>query len=404
MVLLEGEPGIGKTRLAEELLIWAGRQGIAAASTRCYASEGALAYAPLTAWLRAGALQNTLSSLDRPWLSEVARLLPEIAIQNPELPPPGPLTESWQRQRMFEALAQAFRASRQLVLLLDDAQWCDQETLEWLPYLLMQRRPGSSEGQRSSRVLVVGTLRSGERREGAWLPSLLEDLRRSRQLTGIQLGPLDEEDTASLAESVAGQGLDPAVAADLYRETEGNPFFLIETVRAWLEHGEVPSSGQAPRSNGRTLPPAVHEAILSRLNWLSPEAREMAGVAAIIGRDFSYPVVARACGCDEVMLVRALDELWQRGIVREQGAESYDFAHDKIREVICAEMSAARRRLLHRQVAEALEIVYIDDLEAVGPQIALHYKEAGIPEAAIPRFEGASIRSNPVRWQAEPGR
>jgi predicted ATPase len=137
MVLLEGEPGIGKTRLAEELLAWAGRQGIAAASARCYASEGALAYAPLTAWLRAGALQNALSSLDRPWLSEVARLLPEIAIQNPELPPPGPLTESWQRQRMFEALAQAFRASRQLVLLLDDAQWCDQETLEWLPYLLM---------------------------------------------------------------------------------------------------------------------------------------------------------------------------------------------------------------------------------------------------------------------------
>ena len=403
LVLLEGEPGIGKTRLAEELLDWAGRQGIAAAGTRCYASEGELAYAPLTTWLRAGALQSTLSSLDGPWLTEVARLLPELAVQNPEIAPPGPLTESWQRQRLFEALTRAFRAKQQLILLLDDLQWCDRETLEWLPYLLMQRRPGGWRGQRTARVLVVATLRSEEMEESVRLPSLLADLRRSRQLTEIRLGPLDEAESVALAESVAGRELDPAVAALLFRETEGNPFFLIETVRAWLQDGELPSSGQAPATNARALPVPVHEAIVSRLNRLSPEAREMAGVAAIIGRDFTYPVVALACGCDEVMLVRALDELWQRGIVREQGAESYDFSHDKIREVICAEMSAARRRLLHRQVAEALELYHINDLEAAGPQIALHYREAGFPEGAIPSFEGAATQINPARRQAEPG-
>ena len=401
MVLLEGEPGIGKTRLAEELLDWAGRQGIPAAGTRCYASEGGLAYAPLTAWLRTGALQSTLLSLEGPWLSEVARLLPEIMVQKPEISPPGPPTESWQRQRLFEALARAFRANRQLILLLDDIQWCDRETLEWLPYLLMERRPGGYKGQRAPRVLVVGTRRSEERHENEGLASILADLRRGQQLTEIELSPLDEEETASLAESVAGQALNPVLISDLYKETEGNPFFLIETVRAWLQDGEVPVTGQSSATNGRTLPPAVHEAILSRLNRLSPEAREMAGVAAIIGRDFTYPVVALACGCDEIELVRALDELWQRGIVRERGTEAYDFSHDKIREVICVEMSAARRRLLHRQVAEALELLHIDDLEAVGPQIALHYREAGLPEGAIPQFGGAAIQISPARLQAK---
>jgi predicted ATPase len=362
-----------------------------------------LAYAPLTSWLRAGSLQSTLSSLDRPWLSEISRLLPEIMVQNPEIAPPGPLTESWQRQRLFEALSRAFRAGRQLILLLDDIQWCDRETLEWLPYLLMERRPGGWRGQRAPRLLVLGTLRREERHENTELPSLLADLRRSQQLTEVELSPLDREETASLAESVAGQALAPALTAELYKETEGNPFFLIETVRAWLEEGEIPVTGQASTANGRTLPAAVHEAIVSRLNRLSPEAREMAGVAAIVGRDFTYPEVAMACGCDEIELVRALDELWQRGIVRERGTEGYDFAHDKIREVICAEMSAARRRLLHRQVAEALELLHIDNLEAAGPQIALHYREAGLPEGAIPRFGGAATPIGPERQQPKAG-
>jgi predicted ATPase len=118
----------------------------------------------------------------------------------------------------------------------------------------------------------------------------------------------------------------------------------------------------------------------------------MAGVAAIIGRDFTYPVVANACRCEEVALVRALDELWQRRIVREQGTEAYDFGHDKIREVIVSEMSAARRRLLHRQVAQALERVHAGDLDAVGGQIAAHYERAGLPEKARPYSQRASAQ------------
>jgi len=252
-------------------------------------------------------------------------------------------------------------------------------------------------------VLVVGTLRSEERQADDQLTSLLVDLRRSQQVTEIELGPLDEDETASLASSVAGQALDPALAADLYRETEGNPFFLIETVRAWLQDGEAPATRQASAVNGRSLPPAVHEAILSRLNQLTPAAREMAGVAATIGRGFTYTAVALACGCDEVMLVRALDELWQRGIVREQGTEAYDFSHDKIREVVLTEMSADRNRLLHRQVAQALEVVHADDLNAVSAQIAAHYKQAGLPEEASPYHKLAAAQANLIFRETEVG-
>jgi len=387
IVLLTGEPGIGKTRLAEEMLDWASRQGVPNASSRCYASESELAYAPLSGWLRAEALQSRLPSLDKAWLGELARLLPELLVQDRDIAPPGPLTENWQRQRLFEALTQAFRKPRQLVLLLDNLQWCDGDTLEWLLYLLRNQQSSTTGRQHPSRILVMGTLRSWERSGDDRLASLLADLRRSQQLPEIELGPLDREETVSLATNVAGQALDPALAAELYRETEGNPLFLIEVVRARLqEDGGMPAAGQDLPANGLPLPPAVHEAIRSRLGKLSPTAREMAGVAAIIGRDFTYPVVAHACGCDEVALVRGLDELWQRRVVREQGTEAYDFGHEKIREVIVSEMSAARRRLLHRQVAEALELIHADDLDAVSAQIAAHYEQAGLPEKAQPYY------------------
>ena len=403
MVLLTGEPGIGKTRLAEEMLDWASRQGVPNANTRCYASESGLAYAPLTVWLRAEALQSRLPSLDKTWLRELARLLPEITAQGRAVAPPGPLTEGWQRQRLFEALSQAFRAPRQLLLLLDDLQWCDDDTLEWLPYLLMPQQDSRAGRQHRSRILVMGTLRKWERISDDRLAPLLADLRRSQQLTEIELGPLDREETASLATSVAGQALNPTLAAELYRETEGNPLFLIEMVRARLhEDGKAPATGQNLAANGLPLPPAVHEAILSRLGKLSPTAREMAGVAAIIGRDFTYPVVAHACGCDEVSLVRALDELWQRRIVREQGTEAYDFGHEKIREVIYTEMSATRRRFLHRQVAQALESIHADDLDAASAQIAAHYEQAGLPEKAEPYYHRAAAQLHLILREADP--
>ena len=136
-VLISGEAGTGKSRLAAELLKWAQRQGIAAVTTRSYEAEGELAYAPLLTWLRSPLLQAAWNKLDDAALSELARLLPELLVERLDLPAPLPLTQSWQRQRLFQALAQAVLAlDRPLLLHIDDLQWCDQETLEWLHYLL----------------------------------------------------------------------------------------------------------------------------------------------------------------------------------------------------------------------------------------------------------------------------
>ncbi len=133
-------------------MAWTKRQGLATAGTRCYAAEGELAYAPLTAWLRASSIQAGLPSLAEVWLREVARLLPELRTQYPALAPSDPLTEAWQRQRLFEALARALLAGRQpLLLFIDDLQWCDRETLAWLHYLL--------RFDPQARLLLLGTLR-----------------------------------------------------------------------------------------------------------------------------------------------------------------------------------------------------------------------------------------------------
>ena len=141
MALLTGEPGIGKSRLAEELVRWARTQGFAAAYGRCYAAEGGLVYATPATWLRTEPFRGGLRQLDSTWLTEIARLLPELVAETPNLPTPEPMTESWQRPRLFEAITRAVRTSAPAVLVLDDANWSDDETLEWVHYLLRAEPP-----------------------------------------------------------------------------------------------------------------------------------------------------------------------------------------------------------------------------------------------------------------------
>jgi len=387
--LLSGEAGIGKTRLAEELFTWVGRQGIATAIARCYAAEGELSYSPVAVWLRSDALQRGLSSLAGVWLTEVARLLPNLLVEKPGLPSPGPLTESWQRQRFFEALAHATLQSTQpLFLLLDDVHWCDRETLEWLHYLL--------RFEPKAPLLLICTARSEEMTTAHPLASLLLSLRREGLLTEVTLDPLNAAETAYLAAHLTGEHLDQASITALYQETEGNPLFVVETLRAGVT--EKVQTGQLSLQEtftrpGALLPPTVQAVISSRLAQLSPAANEVMGVAAVIGRAFTFDVLARTSSMDEDTLVLGLDELWQRRIVREQGRDAYDFSHDKLREQAYASLSAARRRLLHRRVGAALVALHAHDthtLDALSGQIAAHYEQAGALEQAISYYERAA--------------
>ncbi len=382
VLMLRGEAGIGKTRLLEELQQWTVRQGISSASARCYAAEGELAYAPVTAWLRA----HPLPPLEDIWLGEVARLRPEVLIQRPDLPRPTALTEAWQRERLFEALSHAILGTSQpLLLIIDDLQWCDRDTLEWLHFLM--------RFDRSARLLVVGAYRLEEVGESHPLVAALQALSLEGCISEIELQPLDQAATRMLASQVAKKELSAETAQSLYRETEGNPLFVVEMVRAGLpvqvpELDAVPAQtrSQNTTQNSPGLPPRVQSVLGSRLTQLTTPARELAGVAATIGREFSFTLLASVSGCDEDALVRQLDELWQRRIVREHGVDGYDFSHDKLREAAYTSLSAARRRYLHRLTAQALENLHSADLAPVSHQLATHYERAGLPHLAAPHF------------------
>ena len=381
LALIYGEAGIGKTRLAEELLVWVDRQALPVASAACYAAEGASAYAPVTTWLRG----RSLSHLEPGWRSEVARLLPGIADEAPGAVYPGPLTQPWQIQRFHEALARAILGidlaeGQPILLLLEDLQWCDGDTLAWLNYLLRYHI--------RARLLLVCTLRTEDAPEDGPLPALLTDLRRHKLLTEISLQPLDSLGTTRLGEAALGQALDGEAAASLYRETEGNPLFIVEFVRAGLTHAAATvDEGTAG------LPPLVKAAVVSRLARLSQPARRVMHLAAVIGREFNFDVLQRAMQWDEETLFDALDELWQRNVIREKGKDAYDFSHDKLRQVAYDQLGTARKRSLHKRVAESLSDAYAQHPGPVSGQIGWHYEQAGNDQAAAEWLWKAGDRS-----------
>jgi DNA-binding SARP family transcriptional activator len=385
-VCLSGEPGIGKTRLAEEMLAWAAQQGIAVAVARAYAGGDGLAYAPLVELLRSEALRPRVGQLAAVWRSELARLLPELLADDPSLPRPEPLTGSSQAQRLLDAGSRVLlETDKPIILLLDDLQWFDAETIAWLRYLLRPAWPPATHAGHAPRLLALATLRQEEMDEGHSAARLLLELRRADRITELALTRFSAAETAELAARAADCPLNAATAAAIHRITEGNPLFIVEAVRAGLTAATGTESASTLVSA-----PRVQAVIRARLAQLSPQASELAGLAAAVGRSFAYDLVALASDQDEDTVVRSLDELWRRRIIREQGVNAYDFTHDRLRDVAYGDLSLARRRLLHRRLAVALETLHAQDTAPVSAQLAHHYEQAGQNELAIHHLRAAA--------------
>jgi DNA-binding SARP family transcriptional activator/predicted ATPase len=368
VAVISGEPGIGKTRLADELYQSCIRQGYAAARSRCYAGQGQVAYAPVAEWLRSDAVRAGWTNLRPLQLAELARLIPEIREQFPELDKagqPSPLAESWQRLHFYESLSAAFGKSRKPILLyLDDMQWCDPDSFEWLSAFVTS--PAAAG------VLVVGTVRAEETGREHPFTRFLAGLRQSGMVLEIPLEPLDAQETAELARLESAKPLESGNLGEIFRATRGNPLFVVESVRAGLQSTRV------------------HAVIAARLAQLTATSYELAGIASVVGRPFSFELLEKATDWDEGSISQALDELWRRRIIESRGASEYDFTHDRLREVACAELSLVRQRYLHRRVARALAEVYEADIESWNGQIASHFEQAGMAEEAIEHYGRAA--------------
>ncbi|OGP27179.1 MAG: transcriptional regulator [Deltaproteobacteria bacterium GWA2_57_13] len=375
LLLVTGEPGIGKSRLALELGRRVRAQGHAVASARAYEAAGRLPWGPVVDLLRSDALRSHIDTLDTVWRAELARLLPEL--QDASRPSgPSQSGDMVQRHRLFDAVSRAIVVGgRPRLLIIDDLQWCDAETIELIGFVV---RSGQT-----APLLIVGTVRSEEIPEHHPLIGLVDALGHDHAVTTVPLDRLDEASTTTLAARLLAQdSIDPELAARLWRETEGNPLFVIEALRAGISSG----GGQA------VLTPTMRAVLRARLSQLTDGARRLAELAAVIGRPFSVGLMISATGSDEQELVDSVDELWRRRIIRDQGL-TYDFSHDKLRAVALELVSPARRRQLHRAVAEAIAVEFHKDVDAASPQLAAHYDQAGMVEPAIAAYRVAGGRA-----------
>lgn len=389
LLLITGEAGIGKTRLAEELADWAARQGIDTASAQSYALGRDMAFAPVIQWLRSAALYPHWQTLDDVWLSELARLMPELLAARSDLPSPDAVNERWQHHHQSEAMARAVLAGgRPLLLIIDDLQWSGREMLDWLYHLL--------HSAAEFPLLILATVRTDEVSDDPAYAAFCLALQRSDLLSEVRLQALSAAETEQLAEALQGKPLGDSASVALYRESEGNPLFVVEMIRAhesgaagFVPHEDTDRPASSPQAS-RPLPAKVAAVLQYRLAQLSVPTHGILQCAAVIGRQFTFDTLVEMCEQPEESVVAALDELWQRHIIRGQGTNAFDFSHDKLRAVTYAQLSPARRRWYHRRVAEVLNRQNADDPDAVSAQIATHYELAGLAHAAIDGYERAA--------------
>jgi DNA-binding SARP family transcriptional activator/tetratricopeptide (TPR) repeat protein len=364
VALVAGEAGLGKSRVVQEVATEVEREGNAVARARCFAARGKLALAPVAEWLRVPALRRGIHRLDEAVRTEVMRLVPDLATEPATDAADGgveraPLTDAWHRRRFFDALVEAVHSVGDPVLLvLDDLQWADHETLAWLEVLV--NTPSDSP------LLVLGTARSEELHDNPELVGLCRRLRARALLRDVELTPLDIHAVAELAAAIDGTPQAKAAIRDLHSQTRGFPLFVIESVRGGSVHS------------------ARVEAVLGdRLGKLSPDAATLAQLAATVGRDFSLELLRAATDLDDTALLSAVDELWKRRLLREHSPTTYDFAHDLLRDSAYTQIAPPHRQLLHQRIADALESLHQDNAEAVAAQLAEHSEQGGQPGRAV---------------------
>ena len=380
-VLIEGEPGIGKSRLLREVARYAHAQDLPTLATKCYEIERAMPYQPVID-LITRALDRVsdaaLRAMSPVSLAELAALVPEVSERVPDLPQLSndfPEARQARLSRAVDQIIEASRGGRPAVFIVDDIQWADDASAQVLHFLARHaaQRP----------VLVIYAYRDEVVDSDEQFAQLIEGLRRDTDARRMPLARLGYADTESIIMALADANLcAPGLAERLHRETEGNPFFLMSILQS-LSEGEMqlePRAGGAPG----LLPDALRAAVRARLAHVPKAIRPLLETAAILGRRFDFDTLLEVTHEPEAQLLDALEALVKRRFLREEPEGGvYDFSHDKLREVVYHDIGGARRRLLHRSVAEALERRGEDATHERDTQLAEHYERAHVWSKAL---------------------
>jgi tetratricopeptide (TPR) repeat protein len=384
-LLVSGEPGIGKTRLMRELSthveITGGRSLVGA----CY-SEGGAPYSPFAQIVRK-ALENgasrgngASSQLPEFVLADLLNLAPELKQYYPDVPPNPALEPEAEQQRLFEnvvAFCSALSESAPMMLVVDDAHWADSGSLSLMRHLARRLR--------QKPVLLMATYREVELDEARPFNEVLLDLNRERLARRVKLNRLTREQTESLLGALFEDEISAEFLDGIYRETEGNPFFVEEVCKTLVESGKLyfeDGEWHRPSMDELEIPQSVKVAIQARISTMPEDHQEALRMAAVLGREFDYDTLAAASELDESSLIEALEAAERAQLIDEAGGVKFEFIHALIPSTLVESMHTLRRRIMHREAAAAIEKLQPDNYEA----LAYHHGEAGNDELALKHY------------------
>ena len=405
LVMVAGDAGMGKTRLAAEVERYAALRGALVLWGRCYEGEGAPAYWP---WIQV--IRTYAKARDRDALlaelgsgvSDVAQVVSELRSQVLDLPPPQLLDPDQSRFQLFDAITTFLRnasTSRPLVLVLEDLHLADPPSLQLLQFLVRELP--------RTRLLVTGTFRDGELPAGH--PFLEADaaMHRERGYHRLRLRPLDHVEVQALLEATARQRLtspdERALVAAVHRESGGNPFFIEEIVRHLLESGAVYEQdgrwvSDARRIEDLGIPRGIRDAIDRRLTRLSERCRTVLGTAAAFGYELSTSLLCQVTGLEVAEVAPLVLEAVEAGVLVQHPEEpgAYRFVHVVTRDALYDALPQAERAELHRTIGELLEAHYGDRLELHLGELAHHFGSAavlGLQDKAADYAQRAGLRA-----------
>ena len=376
LILIEGEAGIGKTRLVEEFIRESNSLALIGGAREL---ESSLPYQPIIEALRtipATSCGTILSSLSLIWREEISRIVPEIfsgAVQRSA----SPADES----RLWESVNQlliALAKQNPILVFIDDLHWADQSTLALIGYLTRQT---------SAPIRLIATTRAAASRSA--LGVLIQSLTRENRLIRIMPARLSSHEVTQVAQRLSPQFTHP-LAAWLTRLSEGNPYILAELVREAREQKILQFNGvlNLDALSQNLVPQTIYSLIAARLARLSDSARRVMDAAVAVGREFDFEIVARAAALSETAALDALDELRAATFVRPRADDStgrlYIFDHTLSMEVAYREVGEMRHRILHRRVAESLEAIHGDRIDSFAGLIASHFVEGNAVDRAAP--------------------